>query len=81
MLFNSVTFVIFFLITFLIYYLPLLKKWQVPILVIASFIFYAWSSPALLILLIISILLNAWSSYKVANTLNKKQRFWWATLG
>lgn len=80
MLFNSSTFLIFVLLTFFIYYNPKLRTIQVPILVIASFIFYAWSSPALLILLVISILINAVTSFKVANA-SYREKLVWALTG
>src|SRR6476469_9229581 len=76
MLFNSSTFLIFVLLTFFIYYNPKLRTIQVPILVVASFIFYAWSSPALLILLVISILINAVTSFKVANASDREKLVW-----
>ncbi|MBW4679121.1 MAG: MBOAT family protein [Microcoleus vaginatus WJT46-NPBG5] len=81
MLFNSSIFIIFLLITFCIYYIPQLQKIQVPILISASFIFYGWSSPALLILLLVSILINGITSYKVANASQNRERFFWALLG
>ncbi len=80
MLFNSLTFVIFFLVTFFIYYLPYCRHIQVLILVVASLIFYAWSSPWLLVLLLLSILINGVVSFKVANAGKPKQLFW-AILG
>ncbi|MBZ8181888.1 MBOAT family O-acyltransferase [Oscillatoria salina] len=81
MLFNSLTFVIFFLLTFVIYYLPQSRQIQVPILIIASFIFYAWANPKLLFLLLISILINAITSYQVDRTANPKPRLIWAIAG
>lgn len=80
MLFNSWTFLVFFLVTFCIYYLPFYQKIQVPILIVASLIFYAWSSPWLLILLILSILINGFTSFKVAHA-EKHRRLFWALLG
>ena len=80
MLFTTSTFVVFFLITFLVYYLPVCRKIQVPILLIASFIFYAWSSPLLLILLLLSIFVNGITSFQVARA-EKNRRLFWALLG
>jgi len=80
MLFTTSTFVVFFLITFLVYYLPFCRKIQVPILLIASFIFYAWSSPLLLILLLLSIFVNGITSFQVARA-EKNRRLFWALLG
>jgi alginate O-acetyltransferase complex protein AlgI len=76
MLFNSFTFLIFFLITFSIYYFPPLKKAQVLILVIASLIFYSWSQPYLLILLVLSILINSLTSYMITHDIPEREKFW-----
>lgn len=63
MLFNSWMFVGLVLATFLLYYLPVAKKLQVYILLLASFVFYAYDSFVLLVLLLASGILNAVSSY------------------
>ena len=81
MLFTSFTFLVFVLITFILYYLPIFKGIQVLILVIASFIFYAWSFPALLLLLIVSIGINVLTSFKICHTENRQVRILWAILG
>lgn len=81
MLFNSFPFLILVLLTFSFYYLPKFQTAQVPILIVASFIFYAWSSPSLLILLCLSILINTVTSFKVAQHSQKKKRMFWGTLG
>ena len=81
MLFNSLEFLVFFAIVFALYYFPPFQKQQVPILMIASFIFYSWSAPALLIILLLSILINATTSFQVARISDKKQRFIWALSG
>ena len=66
------------LATFSIYYLPMMKKLQAYILLFASFVFYAYDSLALLILLLASGIINAVSSYG-ARFLNKPRLF--ATTG
>jgi len=81
MLFNSFSFLLFFLLTFLIYYLPLFRRFQVVILVIASFIFYSWENPLLVTLLVISILINGFTSFRIAQAFNKKNRLFWALTG
>ncbi len=81
MLFNSLEFLVFFAIVLAIYYFPPLQKLQVPILIIASFIFYSWSAPALLLILLLSIIINATASFQVARIPDKKQRFFWALSG
>ena len=81
MLFSSLEFLVFFAIVFTIYYFPPLQKLQVPILIIASFIFYSWSAPALLLILLLSIIINATASFQVARISDKKQRLFWALSG
>ncbi len=81
MLFNSFTFIVFVSITFFIYYLPYSRNFQVPILVIASFVFYGWESPKLLILLLVSIILNAITSFNVAQSLSRGKKLAWAFFG
>ena len=65
MLFNSFEFILLVLVTFLLFYLPPLRKYQMFILIASSFVFYSYHSPELLILLIISLLINALTSYYV----------------
>ncbi|MEY2539367.1 MAG: hypothetical protein QOG67_3107 [Verrucomicrobiota bacterium] len=80
MLFNSIPFVIFVAITFAGYYLPFMGPWQVQILTAASFIFYAYEQPILLLLLLASIAINVITSYLVAFDRSSRRRFW-AVLG
>lgn len=65
MLFNSFSFVFLVIITFSLYYLPFFRSVQIPILIIASFIFYSANQPTLLLLLISSIVINIITSYLV----------------
>ena len=51
------------------------------ILVIASFIFYSWETPSLVTLLVISILINGFTSFRIAQVINKKSRLFWALAG
>lgn len=80
MLFTSFPFVVLVLATLSLYYLPAFGKWQVPLIILASFIFYSWESPYLLTLLVASIVINVVSSYQIArgNPLHQKL---WALLG
>lgn len=80
MLFNSLTFVALVLLTLVVYYLPGLRSRQVLILVLASFIFYAWSAPILLVLLLVSIALNVAVSYQVLHA-EPGARWGWAIAG
>lgn len=63
MLFNSWIFIGLVLATMLVYYQPVLKNLQIYILLIASFVFYAYDSFYLLILLLASGVVNAIASY------------------
>jgi alginate O-acetyltransferase complex protein AlgI len=65
MLFTSKEFLLLLSLTFLVYYIPAFKKIQVWTLVLASFVFYAFSQPLLLTLLISSILINSICSYLI----------------
>ncbi len=81
MLFNSFEFLIFLVITFTAYYLPLLRRFQVSILIVASFIFYASHSPWLVLLLLGSILINAVMSSRVLMATSMREKKLWAGLG
>jgi len=74
MLFNSFSFIFLLIITFVLFYAKFLRKYQIPILIISSFIFYAYYKPILLVLFVFSILLNTSSSYFVLNSENQKKR-------
>lgn len=65
MLFNSYTFLFFVFVAFSAYYLPILSKYQVMILIISSLIFYAYSQPYLVLLLIASAAINIITVYFV----------------
>jgi len=77
MLFNSFPFVFLVLITLFLFYNKKLLKYQVYILIVSSFVFYAYGQPYLLFLLFISASINALTSYKVyfANTKKKKRTY------
>ena len=63
MLFNSWIFVGLVIATMIVYYLPMMKKLQVYVLLLASFVFYAYDSISLLALLLASGIINGVSSY------------------
>ena len=65
MLFNSFEFVVLVGICMTLYYLPMFKKYQVPLLILASLVFYSFSNLPLLLLLLSSILINVLCSYRV----------------
>jgi alginate O-acetyltransferase complex protein AlgI len=66
MVFNSIEFLILVGITFCLYYLPALRFFQVELLIVSSFVFYAWHAPWLLLLLITSIAVNSALGYAAA---------------
>jgi alginate O-acetyltransferase complex protein AlgI len=65
LLFNSIPFLALVGCTFAFYYVPPLSQVQVPILIGASIIFYAWSQPMLLLLLFTCLLINVVTSHLV----------------
>lgn len=77
MLFNSVPFVLLVILTLVLYYRRTLRKYQVHILIAASFAFYAWGQPILLILLVASGSINAATSYLIfsSNEIWKKKTY------
>lgn len=83
MLFTSYAFIVLVVITFGLYYLNVLRRAQVWILIIASFIFYAYGQPILLALLFISASINAIASYQVTfvPTLTYKRLYAWLGVG
>lgn len=80
MLFNSFAFVVLLSITFALYYTPRLAKIQIPILIVSSLIFYAYNQPILVLLLLLSVSINIFSSYYVTYG-NPRNRKLYATLG
>lgn len=63
MLFNSWVFAELVAVATTIYYLPVLRRWQLYVLLAASAVFYAFDNAALLLLLVASALINAVASY------------------
>lgn len=80
MLFTSFIFAGLVVITFILYYLPILSKIQVPILITSSLLFYSYNQPILVLLLILSVLINIFSSYFVTYG-NPNHRKLYAILG
>ena len=52
-----------------------------PILILSSCVFYAWTNPLLLSLLIFSIIINSAASYGVAYASSRRWRIGWAAVG
>ncbi len=81
MLFNSYVFVLLLVVTFGFFYLPALRPLQSFTLIAASFVFYGYSQPELLALLIVSIGINTVFSYRVARAETTAARRGWAVTG
>ncbi|MDB6073669.1 MAG: putative rane protein involved in D-alanine export [Verrucomicrobiaceae bacterium] len=80
MLFTRLEFLWLFLATFALYYLPGLRRLQVGVLLAASLVFYGWHSPELLVLLALSIAINAITSFQASRT-GSRTRLAWASAG
>jgi len=81
MLFTSSAFLVLVVVTFVIYYVLPGKRAQVALLIVASFIFYAWSFPVLLLLLLGSILINWAVTYGILSTTDPRRRKQLAVVG
>ena len=81
MLFTSFEFFVFLSITFICFYLIKKQQVQTVVLILSSFIFYAWHYPAMLSLLIISGAINTIISFNLENTSKKAFRKLLASTG
>ena len=81
MLFNSFPFLILVLGTLALFYNTYLYKYQIHILIVSSFIFYAYGQPILLLLLFLSASINAIVSYFIYFESRKKRKKLYAILG
>jgi alginate O-acetyltransferase complex protein AlgI len=81
MLFTEPLFFAFFAVVFGLYYLPPVRRYQVPLLLAASFCFYAYGQPYLLILLMISAVLSAMTSYMTLIYSGREVKRGWAIAG
>lgn len=76
MLFNSSEFFLFIIVIFSLYYLPIIKQWQVHLLIAANCFFYAYYTPELLFLLLFSMISNAAFSHKIHYSTKKYKKNW-----
>jgi alginate O-acetyltransferase complex protein AlgI len=81
MLFNSFPFVGLVLATLALFYAPPFRRLQTAILIGASFVFYAYSQPWLLSLLVFSIVVNAGGSYLSFRATGRWAQRAWMTAG
>jgi len=85
MLFNSWTFLVFLLLTFGAYhFLPWPGRWRMPcqigLLTVASYVFYAWHTPWLVVVLAASTWINAFVTLKLVKPgTNPRARKRWVT--
>lgn len=86
MLFNTWTFLFFLVVTFAAYHFlpwPVRHKvwWQISLLTVASYVFYAWHTPWLVIILAASTWINAYVTLRlVSSTSTAWERKKWVTL-
>ncbi len=80
MLFNSIPFLLLVIPTLILYYTPIMRPFQLHIIVISSFIFYAYNAPMLLLLLLLSVAINIWASHAVVYGRPEMRKIY-ATLG
>lgn len=69
----SITFVVFFITTSVIY-LNLPQRFQNPFLLLSSFVFYAFSTPSYLIVLVATIILNFYGAILLERTGKRKTK-------
>jgi D-alanyl-lipoteichoic acid acyltransferase DltB (MBOAT superfamily) len=83
MIFNSIEFIVFFVTFFVIYYSVLKEKTksQNILLLLASYVFYAYANWKILPLLIVSTLVFYVLGIAVFNEKNQKRKSWLTTLG
>jgi alginate O-acetyltransferase complex protein AlgI len=65
MYFTSLPFLVLVLATLALYHLPPLRRAQIGLLIVASFLFYGWGQPALTALLVFSCAINTVCSWQV----------------
>jgi alginate O-acetyltransferase complex protein AlgI len=81
MLFNSYPFALLVLITLGLFYWPALSRFQSPVLIASSLVFYGYGQPGLLALLLASIAINTVCSFRVARAENVGSKRTWAIAG
>ena len=81
MLFTDAIFLYFIIILFALYYLKPFVKLQVPLLILASFLFYYLNSHPYTILLLFSVLMNTFFSWKITRSPSYKARKTYVNIG
>ncbi|MBR3408663.1 MAG: MBOAT family protein [Paludibacteraceae bacterium] len=83
MIFNSLTFLLFFIVVFLIYWFPLkyTTKGQNIFLLLASYFFYGYADWKMLPLLIVATLIFYYLGRAIAGAKSEKQGYWLTFVG
>lgn len=76
MLFNSLSFIIFFTIVCIIYF-NLAQRGQLWLLLIASCFFYMWFIPIYILVLFLAIIIDYYAAIRIAGSVNDKTRKKW----
>lgn len=80
MVFNSLTFIVFFAIVLALFWMPFPWRTRKIILLVASYLFYAAWNPPFIILLWISTVVDWWAANRIARSPNRWQRRTWMLL-
>jgi alginate O-acetyltransferase complex protein AlgI len=80
MVFNSLTFVLFFALVLALYWMPFPWGTRKIILLVASYLFYAAWNPPFIILLWISTVVDWWAANRIARSSNTWRRRTWMLL-
>lgn len=81
MLFTDATFLYFIIVLFALYYFKPLLKYQMQLLVLASFVFYFLNSHAYTLILLFSVAVNVFFSWKIMWSAHYKTRKKYVTAG
>lgn len=81
MLFTDATFLYFMLVLFALYYFKPLLKYQIQLLILASFIFYYLNSHAFTLLLLFSVSVNVFFSWRIIRSASYKTRKMYVNIG
>ncbi len=80
MLFNSVEFAIFLPVVFLVYWiLPQRFRW--PLILLASYLFYAWVKPAYVLILFVTTLISYFTALLIEKRRTVAEKRWAAGIG
>lgn len=81
MLFTDASFLYFILVLFALYYLKPLFKYQMQLLILASFFFYYLNSHAFTLLLLFSVIMNVFFSWQIIQSASYQTRKTYVNIG